>query len=73
MRIIKLGNIDAQFCCRNCHTIWEINTEEIKKDEKGNYFTVCPLCDMEIIMSGDYEFVKFLHKRQKFQKEKNNE
>lgn len=68
MKIIRLGNINVQFCCTSCHTIWEINTDEIRKDEEGNYFTVCPLCDTKITMNSDDELVEFLNKKTKLSK-----
>ena len=73
MKIIRLGNINVTFCCEHCHTIWEINTQEFNKDKNGNYFTICPLCDTEIIIKNDNELVEFLNKRIKLSKENDNE
>ena len=67
MKIIQLGNIDLQFCCPNCRTIFEISTRELK-EEKGNWKTQCPLCDEEIIIMQGDSISKFLLRRKELEK-----
>lgn len=48
MKIIKLGYFNIQFCCSECHTIFEVSTEELlaEKDEHKQtvYYVNCPVC-----------------------------
>lgn len=62
MKIIKLGNVDLQFCCPNCKTIFEISTNELK-EENDHWKTQCPLCDEEIKLTPDDSIRKFLTRR----------
>lgn len=70
MRIIQLGNIDFQFCCTNCHTIFEVNTKELIHDGVRSWHTVCPLCG-ETIRIGEGSCTEFLSKRAELEKELN--
>lgn len=66
MKIIRLGNMDLQFCCPYCRTIFEISTQELK-EEKDNWKTKCPLCDEEIKFTPEDSVRKFLTRRKELE------
>lgn len=68
MRIVQLGNIDLQFCCPNCRTIFEISTKELK-EENGQWKTQCPLCDKEIKITSDNSIRDFLIRRKELEQQ----
>ena len=68
MRIIKLGNIDLQFCCPNCKTIFEISTKELM-EENDHWKTQCPLCLEEIKVMPDNSIRNFLMRRKELEQQ----
>ena len=63
MKIIELGNIDVQFICPKCHTIFEVSTKELERTGPRNWSIGCPLC-RELITIGDGGTIDFLIKRE---------
>lgn len=68
MRIIRLGNIDMQFCCPNCKTIFEINAKELK-EENDHWKIQCPLCLEEIEFMPDDPIRNLLMRRKELEQQ----
>ena len=66
MKIIELGNIDIQFACPDCSTIFEVYTRELERLDARTWAIACPLCG-KVIKVGNGEVVDFLIKREKLE------
>ena len=69
MKIISLGHLDVQFCCRKCKTIWEQSTNEMKHDEDNCIYVECPLCEDRIYLKDNTDILNFIRKSKKLAEE----
>jgi len=67
MRIIQLGHINLTFSCPECHTVFEISTDEIEK-VNDRYIIRCPLCGYEWNWTND-QLLPFMRKREELKKQ----
>lgn len=78
MKIIKIGDINFRFICPECGTEFEIESEELKKDESSScykddssgYYIKCPLCDRILMLYNDNKVVEYYKRRKELKNEK---
>lgn len=70
MKIIKLGHYDVQITCSHCKTIYECSTDEMVKNERGEWGINCPVCNLPFIVEKEDKVFELLnHKEPKENKD----